>query len=217
MEKFFKFVERVGNKLPHPFILFLYLCVVVVLFSELAGWLGWSEINPKTGEVIVARNLISGAGLLDFAQHMVKNFAHFAPLGLVVVMMMGVSLAEKSGFLETFIRVVIRNAPERFVLPLVVVAGACGNIGSDAGIVIVPPIAAIIFKRMGHHPLAGFVLGYAAATAGFTANLIPAGTDVLLAGITTEVYAGIQRGGEVVATCNWYFMIVSTFVLAFLF
>lgn len=217
MERFFRFIERIGNKLPHPFILFLYLCGVVILLSALAGWLGWSELNPKTGEMIVARNLLSGEGLVSFLQHMVKNFTDFKPLGLVLVMLMGLSLAEKSGYLETLISGVVRRSPQWLVIPIIVIVGACGNIGSNAGIVIVPPLAAIVFKRMGHHPLAGFVLGYAAATAGFTANLIPAGTDVLLAAITTEVYGSIQKGAEVVATCNWYFIFVATFVLALVF
>ncbi|UCG50798.1 MAG: AbgT family transporter, partial [Candidatus Latescibacterota bacterium] len=214
MEKFFRFVERVGNKLPHPLILFVYLCVIVVFTSLLAGLMKWSAVDPKTGETVVAINLFSAHGLQDFLEKMVTNFAHFAPLGLVIVMLMGVAITEKSGYLEAFIRTVIGRVPSWFVIPVIIVAGACGNIGSDAGIVVVPPIAAIIFKRMGKHPLAGLVLGYAAATAGFTANLIPAGTDVLLAAITTEIYGATEPGAEVVATCNWYFMIVATLVLA---
>ncbi|MBT3182871.1 MAG: AbgT family transporter [Deltaproteobacteria bacterium] len=214
IEKFFKFIERAGNKLPHPAVLFFYLCLIVLGASWLAGVFEWSAINPKNGELIVAKNLITENGFKDFLQHMVKNFTHFAPLGLVVVMLMGVSISEKSGFLESLIRSVIRKVPSMVVIPIIIIAGACGNIGSDAGIVIVPPIAAIIFKRLGKHPLAGLVLGYAAATAGFTANLIPAGTDVLLSAITTEVFDTIQPGAEIVATSNWYFMIAATFVLA---
>ncbi len=214
MEKFFKLVERLGNKLPHPLILFIYLCLIILVSSLVAGAFNWSAFNPKTQEIIVAKNLISTTGFKDFMQHMITNFTHFAPLGLVVVMLMGVSLAERSGYLETLIKGIVRKMPKLLVIPVIVIAAACGNIGSDAGIVIVPPIAAIIFKKMGKHPLAGLVLGYAAATAGFTANLIPAGTDVLLAAITSEVYSSIKPGAEVVATCNWYFMIAATFVIA---
>ncbi|NIM19893.1 MAG: AbgT family transporter [Candidatus Latescibacteria bacterium] len=215
MEKFFRFIERVGNKLPHPLILFVYLCVIILTFSFITGLLKWSAVNPKSGELIVASNLISAQGFQDFMEKMITNFTHFAPLGLVLVMLMGVAITERSGFLEALIRSVIGRVPSWLVIPVIVMAGACGNIGSDAGIVVVPPIAAIIFKRMGKHPLAGLVLGYAAATAGFTANLIPAGTDVLLAAITTEIYGSFEPGAEVVATCNWYFMIAATFVLAF--
>lgn len=213
MEKFFRFIERVGNKLPHPIILFLYLCLFIVGLSFIAGLAKWSATNPKTGELVVAVNLLSAESFREFLETMITNFTHFAPLGLVVVMLMGVAITERSGYLETFIRAAIGRVPSWLVIPVIVIAAACGNIGSDAGIVVVPPIAAIIFKRLGKHPLAGLVLGYAAATAGFTANLVPAGTDVLLAAITTEVYGAIETGAEVVATCNWYFMIAATFVL----
>jgi aminobenzoyl-glutamate transport protein len=216
MERFFRFVERVGNKLPHPLILFVYLCLIVLGLSFIAGLTKWSAVNPKTGELVVALNLLSAQGFQDFMEKMITNFTHFAPLGLVLVMLMGVSITERSGYLEAVIRRVIGRVPSWMVIPVIIMAGACGNIGSDAGIVVVPPIAAIIFKRMGKHPLAGLVLGYAAATAGFTANFIPAGTDVLLAAITTEVYGAVEEGAEVIATCNWYFMIASTIVLAFI-
>lgn len=213
MEKFFRFIERVGNKLPHPVILFVYLCLIILGLSFIAGLAKWSAANPKTGELVVAVNLLSAGAFRQFLETMVTNFSHFAPLGLVLVMLMGVAITERSGYLETLIRSVIGRVPTWLVIPVIVVAAACGNIGSDAGIVVVPPIAAIIFKRLGKHPLAGLILGYAAATAGFTANLVPAGTDVLLAAITTEVFAAIEPGGEVIATCNWYFMIAATFVL----
>ena len=213
MEKFFRFIERVGNKLPHPLILFVYLCLAIVGLSFVAGLTQWSATNPKTGELVVAVNLLSPDAFQQFLETMITNFTHFAPLGLVLVMLMGVAITERSGYLESLIRALIGRVPRWSVIPVIVVAAACGNIGSDAGIVVVPPIAAIVFKRLGKHPLAGLVLGYAAATAGFTANLVPAGTDVLLAAITTEVFAVIEPGGEVIATCNWYFMIAATFVL----
>ncbi len=213
MERFFRFIERVGNKLPHPLILFAYLCVTILGLSWFASLLTWSAVNPKTGELVVAVNLLSADGFRQFLETMITNFTHFAPLGLVLVMLMGVAITERSGYLETLIRSVIGRVPTWLVIPVIVIAAACGNIGSDAGIVVVPPIAAIIFKRLGKHPLAGLILGYAAATAGFTANLVPAGTDVLLAAITTEVFGAIVPDGEVVATCNWYFMIAATFVL----
>ncbi len=183
----------------------------------IASGLGWEAVNPKTGELVQATSLFSKAALQQMVLSMVHNFAHFAPLGLVVVMLMGVAVSEKTGLLEAAMKRVVFSVPEWLVIPAIIVLGACGNIGSDAGIVVVPPLAAIIFKKMGKHPLAGIVLGYAAATAGFTANLAPAGTDVLLSAITTEAMQTIEPGGEVVATSNLYFMIASTFMLAVLF
>lgn len=217
VEHIFKWIERVGNRLPHPFWLFVYICLGTIILSMITAGLGWEAENPKTGEVVQATSLFSKAALQQMVLMMVENFAHFAPLGIVIIMLMGVAVSEKSGLLEAIMKKVVFSVPGWLVIPAIIVLAACGNIGSDAGIVVVPPLAAIIFKRMGKPPLAGIVLGYAAATAGFTANLVPAGTDVLLSAITTEAMQTIEPGGEVVATSNLYFMIASTFMLALLF
>lgn len=208
-------IEDMGNKLPHPFWIFVWICIFVVVFSGIAAFFGISAIHPDSGEEIVAQNLISGDGLRRFLQEMVTNFAHFAPFGLVLVMLMGVSVAERSGLLTVVMRNLAFSVPNKIVLPVIFIIGACGNIGSDAGIVIVPPIAALIFMQMGLHPIAGLVAGYAGATAGFTANFFIAGTDVLLAGISSEITEKMIDMPEVSATANWYFMIASTVLLGF--
>jgi len=210
-----KWIEKVGNKLPHPFWMFVWICIFIVLLSAVTAFFGVSAVHPDTGKLIEARNLISGDGLRRFVEEMVTNFAHFAPFGLVLVMLMGVSIAERSGLLAVALRTVAFSVPKKIVLPVIFIIGACGNIGSDAGIVIVPPIAALIFTQMGLHPIAGLVAGYAGATAGFTANFFIAGTDVLLAGISTSVTQQMPQNIEVSATSNWYFMIASTFLLGF--
>jgi len=208
-----KWIENVGNKLPHPFWLFVWITILVILFSAIAVFSGISAVDPGSGEVITPNNLISGEGLRRFLEEMITNYAHFAPFGLVLVMLMGVSVAERSGLLTIILRTMAFAVPRKVVLPVIFIIGACGNIGSDAGVVIVPPIAALIFSQMGLHPIAGLIAGYAGATAGFTANFFIAGTDVLLAGISTEVVSNIDSTMEVSATANWYFMIVSTLVL----
>jgi aminobenzoyl-glutamate transport protein len=206
-------IEKMGNKLPHPFWMFVWICIIIVVFSAIASFFQVSAIDPASGNEVIAQNLISGDGLRRFLQEMVTNFAHFAPFGLVLVMLMGVSIAEQSGLLALALRSIAFAVPRQIVLPVIFIIGACGNIGSDAGIVIVPPIAALIFSKMGLHPIAGLIAGYAGATAGFTANFFIAGTDVMLAGITTEVASEIQGGIEVSATANWYFMIASTLMV----
>ena len=208
-------IEQMGNKLPHPFWIFIWICILVVVTSGVAAMLGVSAIDPGSGEEIVANNLISGDGLRRFVENMVTNFAQFAPFGLVLVMLMGVSIAERSGLLTVVMRTIAFSVPKKIVLPVIFIIGACGNIGSDAGIVIVPPIAALIFMQMGLHPIAGLVAGYAGATAGFTANFFIAGTDVLLAGISSEITEHMTDMPEVSATANWYFMIASTILLGF--
>jgi aminobenzoyl-glutamate transport protein len=205
---FLGWVEKMGNKLPHPFWMFVWICIFIIVISAITSLLGLSAVDPARGETVSARSLISGEGLRWFVENVVRNFAHFAPFGLVLVMLMGVSIAEQSGLLALALRNIAFAVPRQVVFPVIFIIGACGNIGSDAGIVIVPPIAALIFSKMGIHPIAGLIAGYAGATAGFTANFFIAGTDVMLAGITTQV-----AGMEVSATANWYFMIVSTFMI----
>ena len=208
-------IEAIGNKLPHPFWLFVWIIGIIIVFSGIAVLTGVKATDPGTGELIEPVNLLSGEALRRFLENMVTNFAHFAPLGLVLVMLMGVSVAERSGLLAIVLRTIAFSVPKKIVLPVIFIIGACSNIGSDAGVVIVPPIAALIFSQMGFHPIAGFIAGYASATAGFTANFLIAGTDVLLAGISTEVLSHIDSSIEVSATANWYFMFVSTILLGF--
>ncbi len=208
-----RWIEVMGNKLPHPFWIFLWICIFIVVLSGITSLLGVSAVDPGTGATVKAQNLISGEGLRRFVEEMVTNFAHFAPFGLVLVMLMGVSVAERSGLLTVALRTVAFSVPKQVVLPVIFIIGACGNIGSDAGIVIVPPIAALIFTQMGLSPIAGLIAGYAGATAGFTANFFIAGTDVLLAGISSEITSQMVDGQEVSATANWYFMIASTILL----
>ncbi|MDW7679483.1 MAG: AbgT family transporter [bacterium] len=212
---FLFFIERMGNKLPHPFWIFVWITLVAIAASALASWIGLKATNPQTGEVIEAVNLLSPNGLRLFVEYMVQNFARFAPVGMVLIMLMGVSVAEKSDFLPVLMRSIAFSVPGSVVLPVIFMLGACGNIGSDAGVVIIPPIAAIIFVKMGFHPVAGLVVGYAGATAGFTANFFISGTDVLLAGISSEVVSHMPGVSEVSATANWFFMIVSTLFLGF--
>ncbi len=210
-----RWIEKMGNKLPHPFWIFVWITILIVVLSAVTALLGVSAVHPDDGSIVEAENLISGEGLRRFVEEVVTNFAHFAPFGLVLVMLMGVSIAERSGLLAVAMRTIAFSVPKKVVLPVIFIIGACGNIGSDAGIVIVPPIAALIFTQMGLHPIAGLVAGYAGATAGFTANFFIAGTDVLLAGISTEITSQMPGGMEVSPTANWYFMIASTILLAF--
>ncbi len=211
MEKFLNWIERAGNRLPHPFWIFCYLSAAVLLLSLILGLIGVSVVHPVTHETVAVQNLLSQYGLQRFVLGMVNNFSHFAPLGLMLVMLMGVSISVHTGLLETLLGRMTR-VPDMFLLPIIVVTGIMGNLASDAGIVVVPPLAAIAFKKTGRSPMAGLILGYAACTAGFTATLIPRGTDVLLAGFTNEALADPSQ--HVGAAANLYFMIASVFMLA---
>lgn len=164
-------------------------------------------------EKVEMRSLLSGAGLRWFVLHLVENFAHFEPLGLVLVMLMGVAVAEGAGLITAVMRAVALAVPERLVVPVLFALAACGNIGSDAGVVVIPPLAAAIFRQMGRSPIVGLLVGYVGATAGFTANLLPAGTDVLAMSLTN---AATGNDPEISVLANWYFMVVSVLFLAIL-
>ncbi|MBD3423100.1 MAG: hypothetical protein GF417_01495, partial [Candidatus Latescibacteria bacterium] len=204
-------IEKIGNRLPHPFWIFFYLTVLVIVFSAVSEVIGVSVTHPVNGEIVTPQNLISKHGIQRFVLEMVTNFSNFAPLGLVLVMLMGVSLAVHSGLLGTLLGCLTR-VPRIMIFPIVVVTGIMGNLASDAGIVVVPPLAAVAFKKLDMNPLAGIILAYASCTAGFTATLIPRGTDVLLAGFTNEALEDPNR--FVGATANLYFMIASVLMLA---
>ncbi|ASK62387.1 p-aminobenzoyl-glutamate transporter [Virgibacillus phasianinus] len=212
-QRFLDIVERVGNKLPDPFVLFIGLALVMVVVSYLLSLTGASVVHPGTGEEIPIKNLLSGEGLQFILTSMLENFTGFAPLGLVLVMMLGIGLAEKVGLLDYAIRKTILKSPPFLLTYTVVFVGIMGNLASDAAVVLIPPLGALVFYKVGRHPLAGLAAGFAGAGAGFTANLFIAGTDALLAGISTEAAALVNESITVTPVDNWYFNIVSVFML----
>ncbi len=209
--KIIKGVEIAGNKLPHPFWLFMGLWALVLGLSVVFE--GVSVTKPGTDTTVAVTNLLSHKGFEWSVKSMVKNFAGFPPLGLVLVMMIGLGVTTKSGFLENLMKN-IAKVPEKFLIFAVFLFGICGNLASDAAIVIVPPLTGALFFSMKKNPIFGLVVGYGAVCAGFTANLFIAGTDLLLAGITTTAYQIVKPGGEVYATANYFFMVASTLLVS---
>ncbi|MDQ0160491.1 AbgT family transporter [Alkalibacillus salilacus] len=208
-------VEKWGNKLPDPFFIFIYLAVFVMLLSLVFSLVGATVEHPGSGEVLEIKSLISGEGLQYILGSMLDNFTGFAPLGLVLAMMLGIGLAQRVGLLETAIKKSILNAPPALVTYAVIFTGIIGNLASDAAFVLVPPLAAMVFYTVGRHPLAGLAAGFAGTGAGFTANVIIAGTDALLSGITTEAAKAVNDSVNVTPVDNYYFMIASVVILAF--
>lgn len=206
-------VERAGNKLPHPFTLFILLCLAVIVISFIAASMNISVSHPISGEAVVVKSLISIEGIRYMILDMVKNFSGFAPLGLVLTMMLGVGMAEEAGLMTAFMKKFMVGASDRMLLVSIFLIGICGNLASDAAAVIIPSIAGAIFYATKRNPLVGIAAGYAAACAGFSANLLIAGTDALLAGITEEAAKIIHPDIAVNPTVNYYFMIASTFLL----
>jgi len=214
--KFLNVIEKVGNKLPHPFFLFLYLTLFVVFISFVLGTMQATVLHPNTGEEVAVKNLLSKDGIRYILSNTLTNFTGFAPLGLVLTMMLGIGLAEKVGLFSSLMTKAITKTPKRIVTFMVVFIGILGNIASDAAFVVIPPLAALVFLSLGRHPLAGLAAGLAGAGIGFTANILIAGTDALLSGISTEIAKSIDPNMVVTPLDNWFFMSASTLLLAIL-
>ncbi|WP_010532074.1 AbgT family transporter [Lentibacillus jeotgali] len=211
--RFLNGIERVGNKLPDPFMLFVLLALLVIFISGFISLFNVTFTQPGSDEQLSIKSLLSAAGLEFMVTSVIDNFVGFKPLGIVLTMMLGVGLANKVGLLETFIKNTILRAPRALITYAVVFTGILGNLAADAAFVIVPPLAAMVFYNVGRHPLAGLAAGFAGVGAGFTANIIVANTDAVLSGISTEVMQTIEGAATVTPVDNWYFMIVSTLVL----
>ena len=209
------FVERAGNALPHPATLFLLLALLALAFSWLASWLGTEAVNPATGELIRPVNLLSKDGLHRILDGMVDNFTGFAPLGIVLVAMLGIGVAESSGLIGTLIRMLVLSAPKRLLPFVLVISGVLSNMASDVGYVLLIPLAGVIFSAVGRHPIAGMAAAFSGVSGGFSANLALGTIDPLLAGLSTEAAQIIDPEYVVNPTANYYFMVVSTFFIAF--
>ncbi len=210
---FIGWTERVGNRLPHPFWLFVQLTAGLAVLSALAGAAGLAVSHPVTGGLEPVRSLLSREGLGWLLGSALANVAEFRPLSLVLVMLVGIGLAERTGFLECAIRRLLADVPGRLVAPAVVFAGILGNAASDVSYLILPPLGALVFGAAGRNPLAGFCAALAGTGAGYTANLFVTGTDVLTAAISTEAARVLDPRAVVSPLGNWYFMIGSVFLL----
>lgn len=207
-------VERVGNLLPHPALLFGIFAVIVLMFSGLFSWIGTTAVHPTTKEEIEVINLLSVDGLRRILTEMVTNFTGFAPMGIVVVAMLGIGLAEKSDLIGALIRKLVLAAPRRLLTFVIVFAGILSNMASSVGYVLLVPLGGIIFLVAKRHPLVGMAAAFAGVSGGYSANLIIGTIDPLLAGLTEEAAHIVDKTYTVNPVCNYYFMVVSTFVVA---
>ncbi len=220
--RFLDGVEYLGNLLPHPITLFAIFCVAILVTSGIAGYFEVSVMDPRpegapgraADGMIHVVSLLNAEGLQLIVTNLVKNFVGFAPLGTVLVAMLGVAIAEHSGLLSAAMRGMVMGASKRMVTVTVVFAGIISNTASELGYVVLIPLAAMLFHSLGRHPLAGLAAAFAGVSGGYSANLLIGTVDPLLSGITETAAQMIDPTYTVGPESNWYFMFVSTFFIA---
>ncbi|MDP1698033.1 MAG: AbgT family transporter [Xanthomonadaceae bacterium] len=210
LDRFLSVVERGGNALPHPATLFALLALAVIVISWFASLADLSVIHPATGEVVRPVNLLSISGLHRILTGAVTNFTSFAPLGTVLVALIGIGVAEHSGLIGAALRMLVLSAPRSLLTPILVFAGVMSNMASEIGYVLLVPLAGLTFKAAGRHPILGMAAAFAGVSGGYSANLLIGTIDPLLSGLSMEAARIVDPAYTVSPLANWYFMIVST-------
>lgn len=213
VSRFLSIVERLGNALPHPATLFAGFAGFVILLSWMLSWFNLTVTHPGTGKEITVVNLVSADGLHRILTNMITNFTGFAPLGTVLVSLLGIGVAEGTGLIGTALRLIVLKSPARLLTLVIVFAGVMSNTASEVGYVLLVPLSAIIFLAAGRHPLAGMAAAFAGVSGGYSANLLLGTIDPLLAGLSQEAARIVQPEYVVNPACNYYFMAVSTFLI----
>jgi len=205
-------VERIGNKLPDPAMLFVGLLGIVWLLSWLLSYVSFDVIDPRSGQPIVVVNQLTGTAFTTFLTGLVTNFVTFGPVGTVLVAMLGIGVAEHSGFITTGIRALLNVTAKWLLTPMVILVGIVSHSAVDAGYVLVIPLGGVIFYAAGRHPLAGIAAAFAGVSGGFSANFVPSSLDPLLQGLT-QGGAQLLDPDIAVNTLNNYFFTTASSVL----
>lgn len=218
LNRILNFIEVAGNKLPDPAILFALLLALVWIISWAMSGVVFDEVDPRTGQAIEIRNLLAPAALTDFMAKMVNIFVTFPPLGVVLVAMLGLGVAEYTGFINAGLRKILAVTPKVLLTPVLIGVGILSHIAVDAGYVLVIPLGAVIFYAAGRHPLAGIAAAFAGVSGGFSATFfVPSSLDPLLAGLT-QVAARLSTDPAAASIVinplnNYYFTTASAFLV----
>ena len=206
-------IERVGNRLPDPAVLFAILLIVVAVLSAWLSTLSFAQIDPRNGEPIVVRNMLDGANLVAFFSQMVATFVNFHPLGVVLVAMLGIGVADHAGFISAGLRALLAVTARSVLTPVLIAVGIVSHTAADAGYVLVVPLGAVIFMAAGRHPLAGIAAAFAGVSGGFSANFIPSVLDPMLSGISQAAGQVLDPALAVNPLNNWFFTLASSAVV----
>lgn len=216
MPGWLRLIERAGNRLPHPTLLFVWLALLLLPVTAVLNASGISVAHPLSGDALTIRSLLSADGLRYLLATLVTNFTGFAPLGTVLVAMLGIGIAERAGLLGAALSALVRRTPGTLLTPVVAFAGVLSSIAVDAGYVVLVPLAALLYARAGRSPMLGIAVAFAAVSGGFSANLFIGPVDALLAGISSEAAQILVPGREVSAAGNYWFIIASTLLVTVL-
>lgn len=213
------FIEKFGNKLPNPTMLFVYLSVITILLSFALERLGVGvsyqaikdgQISQLSANVV---NLLSADSIRTFVSSVLKNFTGFYPLGVVFAIILGIGVADKAGLLSALVKKIALNSSKKWVTPIVIFLGVMSNVASSVGYVVLIPLGAILFAGFGRHPIAGLAAAFAGVSGGWSANLLIGTNDPMFAAFSTQAASVLNSDYVVLATANWYFMIASTFLI----
>lgn len=213
MNKFLNVVEGVGNRLPDPSILFFLMCLGLAILTWIVSLFHVSVKHPGTGKVVEIKSILSGDGLKMILNDAIKNFSEFPALGLVLAVMLGIGVAEKTGYFDKLMIQVVHKAPKKIIVPCIIAIGILGNAAGDAAPIVLPPITAMVFIKLGYHPIAGLAMAYASALGGFSANLILGMTDALVYSFTEPATKIVTDKIHINVAMNWYFIAASVVVL----
>ncbi len=213
LNRFLTSIEVVGNKLPDPSMLFLIALLIVWVLSALLSPIAFTDIDPRSGEGIRVNNLLTGSALTTFMASMVTIFTSFAPLGVVLVAMLGVGVADQAGFFNTSIKLLLQRTSVKLLTPMVVFVGLLSHSAIDAGYVLVIPLGGIIFYAAGRHPVAGIAAAFAGVSGGFSANPVPGALDPLLQGFTQPAAQIIDPSVLVNPLGNYFFTSISSLLI----
>lgn len=216
MTRFLDVIEKAGNKLPDPAILFFFLMIGIWVLSALLSTFTFSEVDPRTGSALVVSNLLEPTAIVSFFENMVSTFTGFAPLGIVLVAMLGVGVADYSGFINAGLKTMLSFTPKMLLTPMLILVAIVSHTAADAGYVLVIPLGGIIFYAAGRHPLAGIAAAFAGVSGGFSANFVPSGIDPLLQGFTQSAAQIIDPDIQLNPLNNWFFTSASSVLIVVL-
>lgn len=213
INRFLNIVEKVGNRLPDPSILFFLMCLGLAILTWIISFFPITVKHPGSGDTIAIKSILSSDGLSMILNDAVKNFSEFPALGLVLAVMLGIGVSEKTGYFDKLMIQVVHKAPKKIIIPVIILVGILGNAAGDAATIVLPPLTAMVFIKLGYHPIAGLAMAYASALGGFSANVMIGMSDALLYAFTEPAAKIVSDNVHVNVAMNWYFIAASIIVL----